>query len=215
MAKFDNVPCPTVQNLYFVGRNYVEHAEELGNEAPVEPLIFTKPLSCIAMSGANIPYPVHSHSLHFEGEMTFVLPRHGHFSGEDPAILAGCGIDFTARDIQSDLKKKGWPWFTAKCFRGSAVLSSQFISIPMDSLSRLAVETWINGEKRQHGLYTKKLFPVPILTEYLSKLVDIEENDVLFTGTPAGVGEVAPGDRIEVRLLVDDEIQIQVQCEVE
>ncbi|PJB81017.1 MAG: isomerase/hydrolase [Acidobacteria bacterium CG_4_9_14_3_um_filter_49_7] len=215
VAKFDNVPCPTVQNLYFIGRNYVEHIEELGNERPTEPLIFTKSLSCVAMSGAKIPYPGHSHSLHFEGEMVFVLREHEDFKKDNAMILAGCGIDFTARDIQSDLKKRGWPWFTAKCFRGSAVLSSKFISIPMDSLPRLAVETWINGEKRQHGLYTKKLFPVPILTEYLSKLVDIGENDVLFTGTPAGVGEVAPGDNIEVRLLVDDEVQIQVQCEVE
>ncbi len=215
MAEFEIVPCPAVYNLYFIGRNYVEHAEELGNEQPTEPLIFTKSLSCMASSGAKVPYPGHSHSLHFEGEMVFVLSEHGRFSKKNPMILAGCGIDFTARDIQSNLKKKGWPWFTAKCFRGSAILSDKFVSIPLEFLPRLAVETWINGQKRQRGLYTQKLFSVPVLMKYLANLVDIGNHDVLYTGTPAGVGEVISGDRIEVKLLVDDRVQIQVQCEVE
>ena len=215
MEEFDIVPCPKVQNLYFIGRNYMEHAKELGNEQPTEPLIFTKPLSCMAGSGIKTPYPSHSHSLHFEGEMVFVLPKHGHFSGKDTMVLAGCGVDFTARDIQSSLKQKGWPWFTAKCFRGSAVLSNKFVTIPLGRLSHLSVETWINGKQRQRGLYNQKLFPVPVLTEYLAKLVDIGENDVLYTGTPAGVGEANRGDRIEVRLLLDDKLQVQAQCEVE
>ena len=214
MAKFDIVPCPTVQNLYFIGRNYVEHIEELSNERPTEPLIFTKPLSCIAMSGAKIPYPGHSHSLHFEGEMVFVLPRHGHFSGKNPAILAGCGIDFTARDIQSNLKKKGWPWFTAKCFRGSAVLSSSFVSVPISVLTRLSIETYINGEKRQYGRYTDTIFPVPFLINHMVTLLDIGKSDVLFTGTPAGVGNICPGDEILVKLLIDRKLQIQVRCKV-
>jgi len=214
VAEFDIVPCPAVRNLYFIGRNYVKHAKELGNEQPAEPLVFTKPLSCLAKSGETVPYPAHSHSLHYEGEMVFVLPQGGRFSGDNPKILAGCGIDFTARDIQSELKKKGWPWFTAKCFRGSAVLCNSFISIPVARLPRLSVETWINGEMRQQGRYTEKLFPVPILTEHLAGLVDIGAGDVLFTGTPAGVGEVGPGDRIEVRLLFEGRVQIQSECEV-
>ncbi len=215
VEEFDIVPCPTVQNLYFIGRNYIEHAEELGNEPPTEPLVFTKPLSCMAISGTKTPYPHHSHSLHFEGEMVFILPKHGYFSRGNAMILAGCGIDFTARDVQSNLKKKGWPWFTAKCFRGSAVLSNKFVAVPLGHLSHLSVETWVNGKRRQHGLYSQKVFSVPVLTEYLAKLVDIGENSVLYTGTPAGVGEVNRGDRIEVRLLLDNKLQVLTQCEVE
>jgi len=214
VAEFDIVPCPPIQNLYFVGRNYVEHAEELGNERPTEPLIFTKPLSCVATSGEGIPYPSHSHALHYEGEMVFVLPEHGHFSGKNPKILAGCGIDFTARDIQAGLKKKGWPWFAAKCFRGSAVVSSEFTSIPVEFLPHLSIETWINGEKRQHGRYTDKIFSVPVLAGSLEKLVNIGTHDVLFTGTPAGVGKVVPGDKIEVRLLIENRVLMQTTCEV-
>ena len=214
MTKFETVPCPIVQNMYFIGRNYVEHIEELGNDRPSEPLIFCKPLSCMVQSGTGIPYPEHSKSLHFEGEMVFRLPTEGGFSENNQTMLVGCGLDLTARDVQSKLKEKGWPWFSAKCFRGSAVLSGMFVAVPFNKLTHLSIETWVNGTRRQHGLYTQKLFPLHALVEHLSELVDIGDSDFLFTGTPAGVGEVFPGDRIEARLLLDNKVQVKAECEV-
>ena len=205
--------CPKFHNLYFVGRNYAQHIEELSNRRPEHPLIFTKPLSC-ACSDGTIPYPAHTRELQFEGEMVFVLPGSLKQFNEKNEILVGCGIDFTARDVQTEIKGKGWPWFEAKCFRKSAVLSRQFAVIPKNYLQDLAVETRINGELRQQGHYSQTIFPLNDLIRHLDSLVEIRANDILFTGTPAGVGSVKIGDRVDVRLLLQGKKLTQSLCEV-
>ncbi len=207
------IPCPEFHNLYFVGRNYIQHVEELANDRPEHPLIFTKPVSCASLS-SSVPYPSHTKELHFEGEMVFVLPGSLKIYHSENEILVGCGIDFTARDIQTIIKGKGWPWFEAKCFRGSAVLSSQFVLIPVNQLEKLCIETWINGQRRQVGYYSQTLFSLPDLIRHLDSLVEIEANDILFTGTPEGVGTVQTGDRIEVCLLFDGSELMKTVCEV-
>ena len=193
-------------NLYFVGRNYVEHAKELNNEVPTKPLIFTKPISVISKDG-KLPYPKHSKEVHFEGEMVFKYNKGGKF-------LVSCGIDYTARDIQADIKKKGWPWFEAKCFQGSAVIGNIFVEVSKDDLAKLEIETYLNGELRQKGNYGQKIFKVDFLFEYLSSLVPLYDGDLLFTGTPAGVGKVSPGDKLRVVLKLNGNIVSEVVSEV-
>ncbi len=213
MIHIQPIICPEFQNLYFVGRNYVEHIEELKNEQPEHPLFFIKPVSCANHSG-HIGYPAHTNSLHFEGEMVFVLPGSFEKLTENGQVLVGCGIDFTARDVQARIKEKGWPWFEAKCFRGSAIISDTFIQVPLNLLSELTIETWINGERRQHGCYSQTIFSLPDLVRHLESLVEIRENDILFTGTPSGVGTVHVQDKIQVLLLLNGSKLTEVICEV-
>ena len=205
--------CPDFRNIYFVGRNYVKHIEELRNKQPEHPLIFVKPVSCAITSG-SIPYPIHTQNLHFEGEMVFLLPGPSSVLSDIDHFWVSCGIDFTARDVQSRIKKEGWPWFEAKCFRGSAVISRTFVQVSRNQLSNLRVETWVNGEQRQAGEYNQTIFSLPSLVQHLEFLVEIQENDILFTGTPSGVGEVQPHDRIEVRLFLDGIRLTEKLCEV-
>jgi acylpyruvate hydrolase len=201
-----------IRNIYFVGRNYIEHVEELNNLKPEYPLIFNKPVSTLAQD-YKIPYPAHSSLLHFEGEMVFVLARDTSMA-EDSEMLVGSGIDFTARDVQNLAKEKGWPWFEAKAFRGSTVISNRFFKCRVTDFKHLTIQTTVNGKIRQKGSYTQKLFPVTEILTHLKRVVDIGDGDILFTGTPSGVGEVKRGDRIEAALLFQNEIKTKLTCEV-
>ncbi len=195
-----------IRNLYFVGRNYVEHAKELNNEVPEKPLIFCKPLSALSEDG-SLFIPFFSNEIHFEGEMVFA------YSGNDYYYVS-CGIDYTARDIQSELKKKGWPWFEAKCFKGACVLNSDFIEINAGDLDRLSIETYLNGELRQKGNYSQTIFKVDFLFDYINRIIELKKGDVVFTGTPSGVGRVKSGDTVEVLLKLDGKEISKVISEV-
>lgn len=203
------------QNLYFVGRNYAKHIEELENERPDRPMIFSKPVSCLASCDSSIPYPCHSQSLHFEGEMVFRLPGGWDRIDRMDMIEVGCGLDWTARDVQSEIKKKGWPWFEAKCFRGAAVVSDDMVTLSLDQLSQLEIQTLVNGEERQHGRYVHTLFKLKELVHYLEQFVDICNGDLLFNGTPEGVAAVSPGSILEVRLTLQGDLLTTCRCEVE
>ncbi|MBI5578305.1 MAG: fumarylacetoacetate hydrolase family protein [Deltaproteobacteria bacterium] len=202
-----------IRNMYFVGRNYIEHVEELHNQKPEHPLIFNKPVSTIARD-YRIPYPAHSSLLHFEGEMVFVLARDTDMA-EGSEMLVGSGIDFTARDVQNIAKEKGWPWFEAKAFRGSTVISDHFFKCRVSDFKHLSIQTTVNGKIRQKGSYTQKLFSVADILTHLRRVVDIVNGDILFTGTPSGVGEVKRGDNIEAALLFQNEIKTKLTCEVD
>lgn len=202
-----------IRNIYFVGRNYIEHVEELHNQKPEHPLIFNKPVSTIAQD-YKISYPAHSRLLHFEGEMVFVL-SHDIGMDEGSEMLVGSGIDFTARDVQNIAKEKGWPWFEAKAFRGSTVISKRFLKCRVSDFKHLSIQTTVNGKIRQKGSYPQKLFAIADILTHLKKVVDIVDGDILFTGTPSGVGEVKRGDIIEAALLFKNEIKTQLTCEVE
>jgi 2-keto-4-pentenoate hydratase/2-oxohepta-3-ene-1,7-dioic acid hydratase in catechol pathway len=202
-----------IRNIYFVGRNYIEHIEELHSQRPEHPLIFNKPVSTIAQ-GYKIPYPAHSTLLHFEGEMVFVLAQDSGMA-EDSEMLVGSGIDFTARDVQNIAKEKGLPWFEAKSFRGSTVISNRFFKCRVTDFKHLSIQTTVNGKIRQKGSYPQKLFTIADILTHLKRVVDIVDGDVLFTGTPSGVGEVKRGDIIEAALLFQNEIKTQLTCEVD
>ncbi len=186
-----------------IGRNYADHAAELGNSVPSEPLFFFKPESAILHKDHPFAIPEWTEDCHFEIELVVRMDRAAKWIDEAHAARCytqvGLGIDFTARDIQKELKAAGKPWEKAKAFDGSAVLSREWL--PLEGLGgdiqniRFSLER--NGELVQQGHTADMLFSVDALIAHVSKYSTWKTGDLLFTGTPAGVGRVQPGDRLE------------------
>lgn len=174
--------------IWCVGRNYAAHAKELGNPVPAEPVIFTKPASSVVLDGGVLPLPPDSARVDHEVELVVGLGK-----GKKPVYAVG--IDFTARDIQDRLKKEGLPWALAKARRGFAAIGP-FGPASLPQELALAV----NGETRQKGSTKDMLFDVPRLLAYLDEKFGLGEGDLVFTGTPPGVGPLKKGDRIEASL---------------
>ncbi len=189
-----------IGKMVCVGRNYAEHAKELGNEVPEKPVIFLKPNSSVIFSGEKIIYPNFSNEMHHEVELVLLIGKtikNADSNLAEQAITSyGVGLDMTLRDIQSELKKKGHPWTIAKCFDSSAVLS-EFIS-KQDYKLNLEEEITlkVNDEVRQKEKLNKMIFNPVEIVEYISSLMTLEEGDLVFTGTPAGVGKVEKGDKL-------------------
>ena len=178
----------TPSKIICIGRNYVEHINELGNEIPTEPVIFIKPNSAITDLMTFDP----QEDIHYEAELTFVM-QDGGLSG------VGIGLDLTKRAVQSQLKVKGLPWERAKSFDGSAVLSN-FVSIP-GRIEELSLELYINGELTQLATFDLMLHkPNDILAE-VSAFMTCEEGDLIMTGTPKGVGRIQLGATFMARVL--------------
>jgi 2-keto-4-pentenoate hydratase/2-oxohepta-3-ene-1,7-dioic acid hydratase in catechol pathway len=178
----------TPSKIICIGRNYVEHINELGNEMPTEPVIFIKPNSAITDAMTFDP----QEDIHYEAELTFVV-QDGALSG------VGIGLDLTKRAVQSQLKVKGLPWERAKSFDGSAVLSN-FVSIP-GRIEELSLELYINGELTQLATFDLMLHkPNDILAE-VSTFMTCEDGDLIMTGTPKGVGSIQRGATFMARLL--------------
>jgi 2-keto-4-pentenoate hydratase/2-oxohepta-3-ene-1,7-dioic acid hydratase in catechol pathway len=181
-----------------VGRNYAEHAAELGNEVPAEPLIFMKPPSALVGSGAAIVLPAISERVDYEGELAVVIGKRCRNVSEADAMgmIGGYTIlnDITARDLQ----KKDGQWARAKGFDTFAPCGP--VVVPADRLdpSDLEIKTIVNGEVRQHGRTSQFIFSIPRVIAYLSRAMTLEEGDVISTGTPSGVGPLKPGDTVEV-----------------
>jgi 2-keto-4-pentenoate hydratase/2-oxohepta-3-ene-1,7-dioic acid hydratase in catechol pathway len=188
----------TPSKIICVGRNYAAHAKELGNDVPAEPLIFLKPPSSLIPDGASIRLPRVSKQVEFEGEIGIVIGKRLRRADEDQARSAIAGIvaanDVTARDLQrSDsqwTRAKGFDTFCAVGTVGPA---------PKD-LSSLSVTTRVNGKVRQQGRASEMVFNIPSLVAYISGVMTLEENDLILTGTPDGVGTLAPGDVVEVEI---------------
>lgn len=176
-----------------IGRNYVGHILELGNEIPAEPVIFIKPNSSITDN-------IHSGApgeIHYEGEISFIIR-----CGEPAAV--GFGLDLTKRDLQSKLKARGLPWERAKAFDGAAVFS-EFVSYN-GAISDLRLELYINDRLVQQGGCELMMFkPADIVSE-VKGFLSFEDGDVVMTGTPAGVGEVRAGDRFDGKIFAGDEL---------
>ena len=180
--------CVTPSKIVCIGRNYVEHINELGNEMPTEPVILIKPNSAITDVMTFDP----QEDIHYEAELTFVM-QDGALSG------VGIGLDLTKRAVQSQLKVKGLPWERAKSFDGSAVLS-HFVSIP-GRIEELSLELYINGELTQLATFDLMLHkPNDILAE-VSAFMTCEEGDLIMTGTPKGVGSIQLGATFMARVL--------------
>ena len=190
-----------IGKIVCVGRNYMEHAHELGNEVPEKPVIFLKPASAVIYSGDKITYPSYSQKMHHEVELVLLLGKtikDANLNEAEYAITAyGVGLDMTLRDVQSKLKQKGHPWTVAKCFDTSAVLSN-FVLKEEYTLS-LAEEIFlsVNNIERQRDKLSKMIFKPAEILRYISSLMTLEKGDLVYTGTPKGVGFVCKGDIIK------------------
>lgn len=181
-----------------VGRNYVEHAKELGNEVPKAPLIFLKPPSSVIAGGEPIRLPSASEQVEFEGEIGVVIGKTLARASESEARAAIRGIvavnDVTARDLQ----KTDGQWTRAKGFDSFCPVGAESNGHP--DLADLTVVTRVNGEERQRGSSAQMVFPIPMLLSYISAIMTLEPGDLIATGTPSGVGRLAPGDVVEVEI---------------
>jgi 2-keto-4-pentenoate hydratase/2-oxohepta-3-ene-1,7-dioic acid hydratase in catechol pathway len=207
-AGFDFDPLPlsaaqilapvTPSKIICVGRNYRDHAKELGNEVPTEPLLFFKPPSSLLAPAAVVRMPAASQRVDFEGELAFVIgKRTSRFKadGDWRSSIRGYTLanDVTARDLQKKegqwTRGKGWDTF---CPVGP------FVSSDIDPAAGVILETRVNGELRQHGSTADFLFTIPQLLEYITQAITLEPGDLVLTGTPAGVGPLSAGDRVDV-----------------
>lgn len=183
-----------------VGRNYAEHIKELNNEQPDDPVIFTKPETAILRPGDPFFYPDFSTDVHHEVEIVVRISRTGKNIEEKFAHRyyeeIGVGIDFTARDLQSKLKAKGLPWDLAKGFNGSAPMSAFVPKTEFPDLKNLNFRLDVNGETRQTGNTSLMLFQIDYLISFVSRYFMLLQGDIIFTGTPKGVGPVQVGDRL-------------------
>ncbi len=192
-----NLPRPS--KIVCVGRNYVEHARELGNEMPAQPLIFLKPPSSIISDGEPIVLPPQSQRVEHEGEIGVVIGRRARnvAANEAMSYVAGFAVvnDVTARDLQ----RSDGQWTRAKGFDTFCPLGSTTPANGID-FSTLEVICRVNGEVRQQGNAGQMAFPIPIIIEYISSVMTLEPGDVIATGTPAGVSQLHPGDVVEVEI---------------
>jgi acylpyruvate hydrolase len=183
-----------------IGRNYVEHANELNNAVPTSPLIFMKPQTAVLQHGQPFYHPEFSKDIHYEGEIVLKICKNGKHIEEKFASKyydqLTYGIDFTARDLQDELKKKGQPWELAKAFDGSAVLGA-FVPLSNFNTHNIDFQTFINEKVVQDGHTRDMIFNFDYIVSYASKFFTLKQGDLIFTGTPAGVGSVKIGDKIE------------------
>ena len=210
LAKFDFEPLPlstaellapvTPSKIVCVGRNYREHAAELGNEVPVEPLLFFKPPSSLLAPNAAVKMPPESQRVDFEGELALVIGKRASKLAEGAdwrSYIRGYTIanDVTARDLQ----KKDGQWTRAKGFDTFCPVGP-VVSNEVDPEKGLTVETRVNGELKQHGSTVDFIFSIPKLLSYITAAITLEPGDLLLTGTPSGVGPLKAGDTVEVSI---------------
>lgn len=183
-----------------IGRNYLDHAKELGNKIPTSPLFFLKPDTAIQPKGHPFFIPDFSNNIHFEVELVVKISKNGKNIDEKFAHKyydeIGIGIDFTARDIQEDCKKNGLPWEKAKGFDGSAQISNEFINKKSLKLEDINFNLNLNNSLMQKGNSKNMIFSFDQIISYISKYYTLRAGDLIYTGTPSGVGKVEIGDSL-------------------
>ena len=197
-----------------IGRNYAEHAKELGNEIPENPVIFMKPDTAVLKKGSDFYIPEFSEDIHYELEVVLKISKGGKYIQEEKAgnhfEEIALGIDFTARDLQSKLKEKGLPWELAKGFDGSAVISD-FYKKEDYTLKNLQFSLLKNKEEVQNGNTSLMLFSPEKIIAFVSKYFTLKTGDLIFTGTPKGVGKVAENDILEAYLEDKKVLDLRIQ----
>lgn len=189
--------------IFCVGRNYAKHAKELNNEVPSSPLIFMKPKTALLPNGLTFYYPEFSNDIHYEGEIVVRISKS--IKSLEPSRVkdfidgVSVGIDFTARDIQAKCKEKGHPWELAKSFDFSAAIGD-FIDLDLEDISKSEIKVMKNGEQVQHGSAQDMIFDIPTLVSFISHRFTLHRGDLIYTGTPAGVGPITKGDVFEIYL---------------
>jgi len=188
-----------VRRIFCVGRNFADHAKEMG-APPGDPVFFTKPADAIVVDG-NVPYASATQDLHHEVELVVAL-------GPDASVFGyAVGLDLTRRDLQTAAKQKGLPWDTGKAFDHSAPIGEIVRAEVVGDLASRTLSLTINGEERQRSTLDQMIWDVPAILASLSKFWELKAGDLVFTGTPAGVAAMRPGDRFEARL--DDVLHLQ------
>ena len=187
--------------IFCVGRNYVNHATELGNEIPSEPVIFMKPKSALVQGHTPFYYPEFTNELHYEAELVVRISKNGKYIQEKFAAgyynAITVGIDFTARDIQQVLKEKSLPWEKAKAFDNSAAIGKLIDITPAMNKKDINFHFTKNGEIVQNGNSKEMIFSIDTIIAHISTFFSLNIGDLIFTGTPAGVGECMVGDELE------------------
>jgi 2-keto-4-pentenoate hydratase/2-oxohepta-3-ene-1,7-dioic acid hydratase in catechol pathway len=187
--------------IFCVGRNFSDHAKELGNDVPDEPVIFMKPKSALLQPHTPFYYPEFTNELHYECELVLRISKNGKYIQEKFASkyydAITTGIDFTARDIQNELKEKGLPWEKAKAWDNSAVVGKWIPLTNVKDKKNVSFGLKKNGELVQQGDSKDLIFDFDYIVSYISNFFSINIGDLVFTGTPKGVGEIVVGDEIE------------------
>ena len=201
--------------LVCIGRNYTEHIEELNNERPDEPVVFIKPDSAILPNEQDFYIPDFSNDVHYEVELLIKINKVGKHIEERFAHKyydeVGLGIDFTARDLQSQLKEKGLPWEKAKGFDGSAVVGKWLPKNNLGNIDDINFSLFKNDEEVQKGSTKLMLWKIDELIAYVSKFFTLKKGDVIFTGTPAGVGRIQANDYLSGMLKGHELFRINVK----
>lgn len=202
--------------IFAIGRNYAEHISELNNERPDEPVIFTKPDTAILRKNAPFYYPDFSKDIHHEVELVLKISKEGKSIEEKFAHKyydsIGIGIDFTARDLQQKAKEKGLPWDIAKGFNGSAPISETFIAKEkIKELDNISFKLEVDGKTKQEGNTSLMLFNFDYIISYLSKFFTLKTGDLIFTGTPKGVGPVTVGNQLSAYIENEKLLEFEVK----
>ncbi|MAQ82159.1 fumarylacetoacetate hydrolase family protein [Psychromarinibacter halotolerans] len=213
---FDPAPTPSaavagtddrfpVRRIFCVGRNYAEHAREMGNDPDREPpFFFTKAPDSVVEDGATVPYPPETEDLHFEGEFIVAIGKAGFNVSEADALDYvwgyGTGNDLTRRDLQWAAKKAGRPWDWSKGFDRAAVIGALYPATEVGHPSKGFIRTEVNGEIRQDADLSDMIWAVPEIIAYLTRSIEIRPGDLIMTGTPAGVGALQVGDSCTVSI---------------
>jgi 2-keto-4-pentenoate hydratase/2-oxohepta-3-ene-1,7-dioic acid hydratase in catechol pathway len=201
--------------LICIGRNYAKHIEELANERPEEPVVFLKPDTAILLKQQPFFIPDFSNDIHHEVEILVKINRLGKHIDKKFAHKyyseIGLGIDFTARDLQAKLKAKGLPWEKAKGFDGAAVIGTFVDKVVYRDVDAIDFSLIKNGAQVQQGNTAHMLWKIDELIAYVSQFFTLKIGDIIFTGTPAGVGKVAPNDVLEVYIEEDKLFSIRVK----
>lgn len=192
-------------NIWAIGRNYADHAKELGNAVPQDMVVFLKAGSCLQAPGKSLSFPSPIQSLHHEVELGLIL-------GPDLEVdAATVAVDFTDRDLQSKLKKEGLPWTLAKSFRGSCAAAPPIAVRSISELAHLPLKLWVNDQLRQNGNTSDMIFSVEKILSHVRTHFPVLPGDLILTGTPAGVAAVTHGDvlRVEITSLTSAQWEIQ------
>lgn len=211
-----NEPCRfPVARIFCVGRNYAEHAREMGHDPDAEPpFFFIKPVTALVSDGADFPYPARSSDVHHEVELVVALGKGGADIPENEALSHvygyAVGLDMTRRDVQAAAKEAGRPWETAKAFDHSAPCSAIVPASKIGHPEAGAISLTINGELRQSGDLANMIWDIPATIAYLSTWFALQPGDLIFTGTPAGVGAVQRGDRLVASVASVGELSVHV-----
>jgi 2-keto-4-pentenoate hydratase/2-oxohepta-3-ene-1,7-dioic acid hydratase in catechol pathway len=208
-----------VGKIVAVGRNYRDHAREMGATGDEPPLLFFKPPTALIPDGGQVVRPRYSLNLHHELELVVAIGRPGrHIAAEqakDHILGYAVGLDMTLRDVQSEAKRRGHPWAVAKGFDTSAPLSMVVPAAEVPDPDELIIELKVNGDLRQRGRAGDMLLPVSELVAFVSSVFTLDQGDLIFTGTPEGVGPVLPGDVLEATLRGHVDLRVAIVDEQE